>query len=483
MTRDARDLSFRPATSVLLALTILMAARLALAIVVVPPWQAPDEPPHFLNVRLALDTPAGAAMPKENLALEAEIIRSMADHNWWASYGEAQPDPLPRDFSDPVLTVHVVRQGGTGWVYPQLGATWLRIWRPQTLLGQYSALRWLSAVLGILTLWCAWAGTRLLFGDGVALIAGVLIAVHPQFLLMATAVNPAIIVNLAGAVMWWQAARLVATDGRGAAVLLVAAAVIAIFAKRMAAPLLPAALLLAAVRLWTWLPWVRSAHPGSTARGVRWLACAAAAAVIIVTALALNPPASLVRNADEYAVALAERMSAGRSSGELGRLLHYWSEVVGSAAWDTTVEPGFVSRWHQGLIESFWLKAGWLRYAPPAGWYMVVYAATLAALAGVAAGLWRRGDHLARTGVCIAALFVTIQMAGVYLGFLRNGFPAQGQYLFPMEAPVMATLAWGAAQLAPRAAGSGVTAAVLVGLVALDAFAWALVIAPAYLRA
>ncbi len=65
------------------------------------------------------------------------------------------------------------------------------------------ALLWAS-----LTVWCIWAGTRFLFGEHVALGTALVTAVHRQFVLMSTAVNAAVVVNLCAAVMWWWAARM-----------------------------------------------------------------------------------------------------------------------------------------------------------------------------------------------------------------------------------------------------------------------------------
>src|SRR5262245_56593322 len=95
-------------------------------------------------------------------------------------------------------------------VYYALATPWLRMSASSTtLLDQYRAARRLSVVFGLLTLWCLWAAVKQLTGSGMA--AGsvtAMLALHPQFLLMATAVNPDALVNLFGAIVFWQVARL-----------------------------------------------------------------------------------------------------------------------------------------------------------------------------------------------------------------------------------------------------------------------------------
>lgn len=70
----------------------------------VPPWQAPDEPGHWeyacLMGRLGRVPQAEERSPE----LQAEIIASLARHQFWPRVREVQPEPLPTSFAaDPFL--------------------------------------------------------------------------------------------------------------------------------------------------------------------------------------------------------------------------------------------------------------------------------------------------------------------------------------------------------------------------------------------
>ena len=48
----------------------------------------------------------------------------------------------------------------------------------ETLVGQAYVLRWMALLWASLTVWCIWAGTRLLFGEHVALGTALVTAVY-----------------------------------------------------------------------------------------------------------------------------------------------------------------------------------------------------------------------------------------------------------------------------------------------------------------
>src|SRR5216117_3816911 len=79
-------------------LWLLFAARLLTAAILVPPWQNPDEPVHFAVVRALTYKPWFEIANRRNIDVEAEILRSMAEHDWWSAYGEPVPNPLPSTF-------------------------------------------------------------------------------------------------------------------------------------------------------------------------------------------------------------------------------------------------------------------------------------------------------------------------------------------------------------------------------------------------
>jgi hypothetical protein len=165
-------------------LLMLFACRAVLASVIVPPWQGPDEPAHFVPAQLlTMHDDLGS-----QLTVQKHVLESMRKYRWWEAYGGPPPDPFPTEFwqNGDRLPIGTYSQP----VYYGLGAAVLSISPTASLDGQYWRLRMLSAVLAMATLGLSWAGTRLLFGPGVALGATTITALHPQFLLTAIWVNP-----------------------------------------------------------------------------------------------------------------------------------------------------------------------------------------------------------------------------------------------------------------------------------------------------
>ena len=259
----------------LAAVVALFLARVLAADRLVPPWQGPDEPTHFsLTKLLASRTEVSAA---ERDALEARILESMARHGWWTAYQEPTPSPLPRTFREVrgYLADNVSRGSFLQPAYYASGAVVLRVAPAMSVDAEYEVLRLLSVTLAVATLLCAWAGTRLLFGDSVAAAVIALAALHPQFLLSALTVNPDALINLCGAIVWWQGARVYAGVGHpiGALLAVATAAVVAALSKRNGIPLIIVAVGISAIAAYRW-------YAGAPPRQRRWLLGAAAFGIV-----------------------------------------------------------------------------------------------------------------------------------------------------------------------------------------------------------
>jgi hypothetical protein len=130
----------------------------------------------------------------EDPGREAEIIESMADSNWWHHYkGKIAPaPPLPTRFSllspDVAATIGV---DSTSSAFPRpyylLVGGGLSLLRRLPVLTDMYVMRVLSAILAVLTLWTAWLGARLVFGEALAMTIVAVLAVHPQFVIASTA--------------------------------------------------------------------------------------------------------------------------------------------------------------------------------------------------------------------------------------------------------------------------------------------------------
>ena len=430
--------------------------RAVLAISIVPPWQHPDEPQHFAWVYMMAWQQPGSA-EYVDLDLEARILHSMSEHGWWHHYDEPEPSPFPKDFSQ-VPDDHVWRLGNPPRVYYALAGVVLAFTGPDDLMGQYYLLRWVALAFAVPTIMCIWAGSRRLFGVHVAAGSTLLTALHPQFVLMSTAVNPDVLVYLCGAVVWWQAARFV-TGGSVAGSLspMLCVAMVAFFIKRSATPLLLMSLtvpvLAGRVRFWGTV--------GARGYSVSVLVGVAGLAIFGVLSWAGNSMSWL---ADYRAYLL--------SFSRMGPYVDYGSSLT---EWWT-----FFKQFSEGFINSFWLVAGWLRYPAPASWLLVVHLLTVAAFTGCARGVRRADQAQWRTGLTLAGVLVGIQLAGIYGGLFLKGFSGQGRFLFPVMGPFMVLVWIGIHSWWPQRAWPFVSTALLSIVFVLDIVSWLGVLVPAY---
>jgi hypothetical protein len=437
---------------ILAAILALFSASLVIAATAIPPWQNPDEPQHLMMVRLIqMHGPDFVLGADVDPAGERAILRSMVQHRWWEHYGRLPPDPPPTSFAEGparVVDAYFGPPDGGSRLYYRAVAAVFRHAGIDDLLQQLYTMRAMAAGWSLLTLVCAWAGTRTLLGAHPALVVTSLMALHPQFALVSTTASPDAFVNLAGAVVWWRAAVLITGVTRARDVLLLLAAAVAAFlTRRVGATLVASATAIAVVCLRVPLIdyWRRR----------RWhllgggIALAAAVGLVLSTA-----PADLQR-AIEFSSRFEVRQSARTIFANIDRL------------------PTFLS----GLFSTFWLSAGWLRYPAPAWWLLI----TIVLVVGAAAGLTRVRTMTERRAVRLAGFMVLLQTAVIvafYFGMLQTG--AQGRYLFPVL-PAVFCLLWVGYSSLPGLRTRPVPSLLLVGVMAfLNVTGWILVVFPPY---
>lgn len=435
-----------------IAATALLASRLLLACVLIPPWQQPDEPTLFALTQLQASRISGF-QESADPGREGEVLRSMATYEWWRhrAYGFPVPDVPPKRFVDAGQRVADEVIGiDNPPTYYHVAARVLTWGGGRSLVQDLYLLRAFSAVLGMLTLWIAWLGARQSLGSvGGAAVAGVL-ALHPQFAVVATAATPDAMVNLMGALMWWQAARA-CTHARPLWPLVGvwAAAIGAAAADRMGVPLLAAAFLTTGM--------VLAARTRMSRRALLVAGSLAAAAVVVFAAVVVM----IDRSTDGFAL-VATLVRRPERTVVLG-----WS-LFSSFTW----------YFHQG----WWFTAGWSRYFPPLPWTIATVLLTAVAVAGSTRVLVRRdgGDSQKRILTALAVLVVGIQLAAVYFTYFRMGDGAQGRYLFPVLLPTLVLLWTGIESFVPQSRRLHAAVALVSIVALLDATAWTLVVSAAY---
>jgi hypothetical protein len=417
--------------------------RAAIASTIIPPWQGPDEPTHFA-LAYGLTQP-----PEKQLDVEGAVLRSMVRHGWWDLYEDPPPDPLPSSF-DAVFGL------GPGTLaqplYYGLGATALRASRPASLERAYAHLRVLSIVLALVTVALGWAGTRLLFGPEIALGATAIAAMHPQFLLTAISVNADALLNVCGAFVWWQAARVVTGRDRDfSTALMLAGGFAAVFTKRAGIALLGLAVVVAVASF------AMNRSRGFTRRDALFVAIPG---LVLVAALA----------------AVASWSDA---------LLDTWTRFVGNALTirrplDQSTIPDAFS-FARMTVDYFWLIGGWLRFQPPQQWLWITRVMLIAGIAGTAVALVRLPS--ARPALLLAWVFVAAQVGAMLLAvFWTLPSAPQARYLFPTYAPLTALMFIGLRHAVPQVLQPQWPAALALVLMALDVTGFTTVHIPTYVH-
>ena len=433
----------------------IFVVRTVLALVIVPPWQHPDEPQNVALIRLLKET--GSTRPLDDLimryrggtrddpATEPLIVASMVQHRWWEHYGRPVPDPAPTTFkaAGEVVGTDFGLPGGGMFYFKSFAAAFLAL-GIDGVLPQLYLLRVFSASCGLLTLWLAWASSRIAFGTPIAAAVSVVLALHPQFLLVSTAANPDALVNAFGAAAWYFAVRCLAggallANGAG----LLTAAVAAGLVKRVGVPLLAGA---ATTLLFF------SGRPIREHLRILAVTGAAVAAVALI-AWRWAP--------DEFTRVIAstsfidERWVLGDLS-----LTRFWRFVA-------------------GLLSSAYLSAGWLRHPSPLPLLAVAFLATVVGLAGVCWG-WKGASAPSRRAFALAAVFTGVQLIATFAVHFPIGSSAQGRYLFPAMVPFLALVVAGYSSISFTGSNDARLAVPVLIAAACDVIGWTLVIVPAY---
>ena len=427
---------------VVLAAALVFVCRLTVSLALIPPWQQPDEPAQvavlevYRNRLLSLDLP--------DPGRESEILRSMADHEWWRHYGSPITVPLPPRFwmtgaTGETLGVDPTSPAHTG--YYSIVTAMLFLAPGMSVVTDMYVMRVFSAVLALVTLWVAWRGVGAVFGEAAGATVAMLLAVHPQFAVVATTASADALVNLAGACMWWQAMRVVRRENviwSAVAVWLIA--ILGAAADRMAVPLLVSAWVVSVFAI------LQTGFRRSTV----------ALTVVAVTLLGA-------------VLWLVEALWGTFSFVAWSQLM----PVARARTWE------FLAEFSSFLFQSWWFSLGWVRYGPPSWWVAVALVPAAVAIVGLMRRL-RSDDNRMRALISVTLAMVAVQVASEYWAYFRFAYSPQGRHIFPMLIPALVLIWLGVEAWAPiqyrRHAAVGLVSVFAV----LDITAWVLVGIPAY---
>jgi hypothetical protein len=428
----------------LFALAIFV-CRLVVAMTLIPPWQQPDEQVQVAVAEVWRSRFTGTNGPDPGR--QREIVESMIGHDWWRYYGRVAPSgPVPATFKDtgvvaPTIGIDPTSENFPSPFYRAIGGV-LSIAPQMPVDVDMYVMRSVSAVLAILTVWIAWLGAREALGEMAGAVVVLLLALHPQFVIVSVAAGPDALINAAGACLWWQAMRALKRPRYVRALAAVwAAGIGAALSDRMGVPLLAAALIVSAIVLIR-----RTGHLVITA--------AVTVAITIGTAASLWVVPDLRRALlSTFGVSLMP--------------------VPGARSWD------YISRWTAAYFGGWWFLLGWARFEPP-GWWLLI---ALAICAASAWGVTRRasgGTAAVRTVILVAVSMLTIQVAAEYWTFLRIQNGPLGKHLLPFVVPSLVLIWAGSEAIVPARYQRHAAYGLVLCFAVLDSLAWIFVALPTY---
>jgi hypothetical protein len=422
-----------PRSSSVLAAVIVASATLVMLAwsVVVPVYEAPDEPHHWRVARYLHDH---RSLPR----YDATLVEANQPPIYYVLIA-----PLARSDAAPAQAVWADEAGRLVVPFsPRLFLNTSDAWFQYRGLRAARALTVLMSAAGLVFAYLA--ALEATGRPGAALFALVFVAFLPQFTFRAGTISNDTLVMTFGALTTWLTVRLVRRPYSTTTALCASAALAAAYLTKISAICLAPPL--AAAMVWT---------------GAGWRGRARQAAPLVL-AVALVAPWS-VRNVQLYGDVFAS--GAMRTA-----VANIFDRKPITSPYFRTTFPTLL--WH-----SFVGVFGWLNVYLPRWVYWIYGLLVAAAVAGLG---WRRSPDAGtrRAAILLAATFVLNLAVVVHINLSFS--QPQGRYLFPALAALGGIVAMGLAALPWGRAAPALGVCGAAGLLAVNAYALAGVELPAY---
>lgn len=431
--------------------------RGAFSVVVVPPWQHPDEPMHFEHVSIIAQTGQLPSGDYVSLPLRRAIADSMLENGFWRHIQQPVLDDAA--LSAVGYTPIGVYTYAQPRLYYLLAAVWLRPWLDLPVEQQLNVVRMLSVALNLGVMCCAFFTSRILFPARLDLALSVLgfVTFLPTQTDVMSSVNNDVLANAFGALFFLALAHVFRCGWTWRAAILGLLSVAgAVLTKTTGLVLVGAALIALVV-----YPWTGRRGTIRTIAVVVMALCAVSVPVILLPAFLGNP-------------------LVGGMVSRLGKYLR--ADVVGT--WRAMISPEALPLYPRTaaiIFKSFWAVYGWRYPWLPESWYWVPGTAMLLAAIGLA---WRSARWVRERGwatgdaqragylalALVAALLAwslaivrsqAVQGAGLYL--------SHGRYVLVALAPFALLFSLGVQQWIPTARRNWGLALYWIALIAFDA--------------
>lgn len=452
---------------------------------VVPPWQAPDEPNHFayaqvLAERFALPGETGRrphstaqdeasdVVNSDQVAAELRVKPEWSRAAWerWQERAERLPASARRD------------GGGANSAGPNPPLYYLAEAVPYRLAASRDPLTQLTLMrLGsVLCLLVTVAGAWLLAGEVVGrsrplqLVAASVAGLTPMLTFISSSVNPDALVIAEWTLALWLGARVIRHGATLRASLALGLCLgLALITKGTSLALVPAALLALGLGL-------RRAGPP---RG-RLLAGAGALALAIGPLLVWT-----LISRSQHRAAFSQVTTGGSTGTNWGELASYvWQFYLPDLPFQTHVAALAPFPVYDVWVKTSWAAFGWLEIRFPSWTYVLFGALTMLVTGAAASRIWRGRRAIDRGRAAFFAVAAVVLLAGLHWTEyhqirLTGQAVNQGRYLFPLVGLAGLAVAQAVRLVPVRRRGLAV-GAVVGGLAALQILSLGLVAARFY---
>ena len=452
-------------SNIIILILAIALLRGVLYAVLVPPWQAPDEPFHFEYVAELSNKyfPRPAASP----SVQAETISSLARWDFWRYHDQTVPNPLPWGFSA-IPLFKTIRYLDRSPTYYYLMLPFYLLAANQDIELRLYLLRLVNAVLGALTVGIAYLTSRAVFPKDEHLSVGVagFVAFFPMFSFISGSLNNDNLANLLFALfVLFYVKNLNEKPSLLYSALLVVTAFLALLTKRSTVSVAPLLLLFP--------PLVLFRNKPAGRRDFLWRASGVLAGIVILSLLALKvwystPLKAQIRNLLNFHYYLSD--VAAKFVGFFGP--NAWLRTRTNLAY---------------LFQGFWGHYGWQNIPLDSYLYTILAVVSLLAVLGLVLSFLPKtgAGRLLKREQKISFLFLILAViTTVVIAFMRTTVlefvPLQGRYIFPVLVPVAIIFVFGLNTLFLKKFQNAAVVALLAGLVVLDLVSWASYLLPAH---
>jgi hypothetical protein len=202
---DGRKLRWNHRAGVALVLLVALSQAILYGFVLIPPWQAPDEPGHYEYVRSLSEYGLRKPTVSESETLQHEVIASLVEHRFWELMGRQAPDPRPQIFlHDPYLNSQREDEPPLYYLLPAI-----LLDRGQTTLDRLYVIRGWSVILYLATIGFVYLGlVELSAGDRfLPLVGGLLAGLMPMPAFIGSAANNDVAAMAVSTIVFWLLIR------------------------------------------------------------------------------------------------------------------------------------------------------------------------------------------------------------------------------------------------------------------------------------